>query len=140
MSLTDTLGSLAVASNGHFMTGVSTDIGTSFVRPSGRTGDMLYATSTLTGIGKSLAYTRTEFKNSNGDLLAYGCEYRKPRTSRDTLSRLCRPYKVRWKIIFSSCKSNLCMSRRCPTSRLQKNVKFSDDGEDVIEGDDLEID
>jgi len=35
MSLTDTLGSLAIASKGHFMTGVSTDIGTSFVRPAG---------------------------------------------------------------------------------------------------------
>lgn len=74
LSLTDTLGSLAVATKGQYMTGVSTDIGTSFVKPSGRTGDILFATATLTGIGKSLAYTRTEFKNAKGDLLAYGCE------------------------------------------------------------------
>lgn len=55
------------------MTGVSTDIGTSFVRPSGRVGDVLYAKTTLTGMGKQLAYTRTDFKNEKGDLVAYGC-------------------------------------------------------------------
>lgn len=51
LSLTDTLGSLAVATKGHYMTGVSTDIGTSFVRPAGRVGDVLHAKSVLTGIG-----------------------------------------------------------------------------------------
>ena len=51
LALTDTLGSLAVASKGHFMTGVSTDIGTSFVRPGGRVGDVLHAKAVLTGIG-----------------------------------------------------------------------------------------
>ena len=51
LSLTDTLGSLAVATKGHFMTGVSTDIGTSFVRPAGRVGDTLYAKAILTGMG-----------------------------------------------------------------------------------------
>jgi acyl-coenzyme A thioesterase 13 len=52
LSLTDTLGSLAVATKGHFMTGVSTDIGTSFVRPAGRVGDTLYAKAILTGMGR----------------------------------------------------------------------------------------
>lgn len=52
MSLTDTLGSLAVASKGHYMTGVSTDIGASFVRPAGRTGDTLHARATLTAMGE----------------------------------------------------------------------------------------
>lgn len=52
-SLTDTLGSLALASKGHFMTGVSTDIGTSFVRPAGRAGDILHAKAVLTGMGRS---------------------------------------------------------------------------------------
>lgn len=52
MSLTDTLGSLAVASKGHYMTGVSTDIGASFVRPAGRTGDILHARATLTAMGE----------------------------------------------------------------------------------------
>jgi len=33
------------------MTGVSTDIGTSFVRPGGRVGDVLHAKAVLTGMG-----------------------------------------------------------------------------------------
>lgn len=53
MSLTDTMGSLAVATKGQWMTGVSTDIGTSFVRPSGRPGDILHAKATLVGMGSS---------------------------------------------------------------------------------------
>lgn len=68
MSLTDTMGSLVVATKGYCsntkflsccsalmpltgMTGVSTDIGASFVRPAGRPGDIVYATSHLTGMG-----------------------------------------------------------------------------------------
>lgn len=73
MSLTDTLGSLAVASKGHFMTGVSTDIGTSFIRPAGRVGDTLYGKAVVTAMGKSLAYTRVDFTNDKGTLVAYGC-------------------------------------------------------------------
>ncbi|KAG6831930.1 hypothetical protein H0H92_006531 [Tricholoma furcatifolium] len=72
LSLTDTLGSLAVATKGHFMTGVSTDIGTTFVRPAGRVGDVLHAKATLTGLGKSLAYTRVDFTSPDGELVAYG--------------------------------------------------------------------
>jgi acyl-coenzyme A thioesterase 13 len=55
------------------MTGVSTDIGTSFVRPAGRVGDVLYAKTALTAMGKQLAYTRTDFTNAQGELVAYGC-------------------------------------------------------------------
>lgn len=51
MSLTDTLGSLAVATKGQYMTGVSVDIGTSFVKPAGCVGDELTAKATLTGMG-----------------------------------------------------------------------------------------
>jgi acyl-coenzyme A thioesterase 13 len=51
MSLTDTLGSLAVASHGQYMTGVSTDISTSFVKPAGKPGDELKMTATLTAMG-----------------------------------------------------------------------------------------
>jgi acyl-coenzyme A thioesterase 13 len=51
MSLTDTMGSLAVATKGQFMTGLSTDIGTSFVRPAGKAGDVLHASTTLVGMG-----------------------------------------------------------------------------------------
>ena len=72
MSLTDTLGSLAIASKGHFMTGVSTDIGTSFTKPAGRVGDTLYGNAVVTAMGKSLAYTRVDFTNDEGTLVAYG--------------------------------------------------------------------
>jgi len=51
LSLTDSLGSLAVATHGTFMTGVSTDIGTSFVRPAGVEGDTLLASATLISMG-----------------------------------------------------------------------------------------
>jgi len=73
MSLTDTLGSLAVASKGHFMTGVSTDIGTSFIKPAGTVGDMLHGKAVVTAMGRSLAYTRVDFTNDKGTLVAYGC-------------------------------------------------------------------
>ncbi|KAF9475648.1 thioesterase thiol ester dehydrase-isomerase [Pholiota conissans] len=102
LSLTDTLGSLAVASKGHYMTGVSTDIGTSFVRPAGRVGDTLHAKAVLTGLGKQLAYTRVDFTNPSGDLVAYG-------------------YHTKY-IGKSSSHS--------------ENVKFSEDGETVLEGED----
>ncbi|KAJ4482076.1 HotDog domain-containing protein [Lentinula aciculospora] len=72
LSMTDTLGSLAVASKGYWMTGVSTDIGTSFVRPAGRPGDVLHVKAVLTTLGKSLAYTRVDFTDSAGELVAYG--------------------------------------------------------------------
>jgi len=72
MSLTDTLGSLAVASKGHFMTGVSTDIGTSFIKPAGRIGDTLYGKAVITSMGTSLAFTRVDFTDDKGTLVAHG--------------------------------------------------------------------
>jgi len=54
------------------MTGVSTDIATSFVKPAGRIGDTLYARATLTAMGRTLAYTRVDFLNARGDLVAFG--------------------------------------------------------------------
>ncbi|KAF9450576.1 Thioesterase/thiol ester dehydrase-isomerase [Macrolepiota fuliginosa MF-IS2] len=104
LSLTDTLGSLAVATKGQFMTGVSTDIGTSFVRPAGRVGDVLYTKTTLTGMGKQLAYTRTDFLDAKGQLVAYG-------------------YHTKY-IGKSSVHAN--------------NVTLSEDGERVLEGEDLD--
>ncbi|KAF8967144.1 thioesterase thiol ester dehydrase-isomerase [Flammula alnicola] len=106
LSLTDTLGSLAVATRGHFMTGVSTDIGTSFVRPAGRIGDVLHAKAVLTGMGKQLAYTRVNFTNPNGELVAYG-------------------YHTKY------------VGR---SSSHGENVKFSEDGETVLEGQDKDVD
>ncbi len=104
MSLTDTIGSLAVATKGQYMTGVSVDIGTSFVKPAGRVGDELTVQAVVTGlgafayqssharmwfltvapdylrfpapVGKSLAYTRVDFFNAQGQLAAYGRESR----------------------------------------------------------------
>lgn len=57
MSLTDTLGSLAVATKGQYMTGVSVDIGTSFVKPAGKVGEELLAKATVTGIGTYLPFS-----------------------------------------------------------------------------------
>ena len=51
MSLTDTMGSLAVATKGQCLTGVSVDIGTSFVKPAGRVGDELRISAVVVGIG-----------------------------------------------------------------------------------------
>ncbi len=68
MSLTDTMGSLVMATKGYCsntmflmccsaltpltgMTGVSTDISVSFVHPAGRPGDIVYDMSHLTGMG-----------------------------------------------------------------------------------------
>ncbi|KAJ7459873.1 HotDog domain-containing protein [Mycena latifolia] len=111
MSLTDTLGSLVVATKGETLifleTGVSTDIGTSFCRPCGKAGDILHVKAELIGMGKSLAYTRVEFTNpDSGLLLAYGHHT---------------------KYVGKS-------------SVHPKNVKFSEDGEVVIEGEDLDVD
>ncbi|PAV16917.1 Thioesterase thiol ester dehydrase-isomerase [Pyrrhoderma noxium] len=72
LSLTDTLGSLAVATKGCYMTGVSVDIGTSFLKPAGTPGDILKARAMVTGMGKTLAFTRVDFINAKGDLVAYG--------------------------------------------------------------------
>jgi len=88
------------------MTGVSTDIGTSFVRPAGRVGDVLHAKVVLTGMGKQLAYTRVDFTNPSGDLVAYG---------------------YHTKYVGKS-------------SSHPENVKFSEDGESVIEGEDKAVD
>jgi acyl-coenzyme A thioesterase 13 len=61
LSLTDTVGSLAIASKGYFMTGVSTNIGSSFVRPAGNVGDVLYAKAVVTAIGETLRTSNVPF-------------------------------------------------------------------------------
>ncbi|KAF8583329.1 thioesterase thiol ester dehydrase-isomerase [Ramaria rubella] len=105
-SLTDTLGSLAVATKGQFMTGVSTDIGTSFVRGAGTTGDILNVKAVVVGLGRSLAYTRVEFTDRKGQLVAFGHHTKYVGKSNEH----------------------------------PKNVKFSEDGEKVIEGEDVAAD
>lgn len=63
LSVTDSLGSLAVATKGNFMTGVSVDIGTSFVRSGGTTGDELLVKAELISMGWSVFMTSPEIDN-----------------------------------------------------------------------------
>ncbi|KAG8761645.1 hypothetical protein FRC14_000029 [Serendipita sp. 396] len=124
LSLTDTMGSLAVATKGQWMTGVSTDINASFVKPGGKLGDMIFMESRVVGFGKNMAYTRTEFCDRNGQLLAYGSKiYIGPANSFTYRSHRKGHTKFLGKTI-----------------NHPKNVKFSEDGESVIEGQDLEED
>lgn len=51
LSLTDTMGSLAIATKGQWMTGVSTDISASFVKPGGKLGDKVLIEGRVVGIG-----------------------------------------------------------------------------------------
>ncbi|EUC63313.1 thioesterase/thiol ester dehydrase-isomerase [Rhizoctonia solani AG-3 Rhs1AP] len=94
------MGSLAVGTKGQWMTGVSTDISTSFIKPAGTEGDTLYCRGIVDGMGKTLAYTRIEFRNQGGQLVAFGHHT---------------------KFVGK-------------TVNHERNVKFSPDGEDLIEG------
>lgn len=60
MSLTDTMGSLALATKGQYMTGVSTDLAATFVKPAGKPGDILNMAATVTGMGE--CHTPTAFR------------------------------------------------------------------------------
>jgi len=134
MSLTDTLGSLAVASKGHFMTGVSTDIGTSFTRPAGRVGDTLFGKAIVTAMGKSLASTRVDFTDSEGTLVAHGRMF--PLYNE---SQVLKPYTDHTKYIGRSSNhkvrpgSFVYPSFSALTFSLQDNVEFTKDGEGLVE-------
>ncbi|PIL22481.1 hypothetical protein GSI_15169 [Ganoderma sinense ZZ0214-1] len=146
MSLTDTLGSLAVATKGHYMTGVSVDIGTSFVKPAGRAGDELIAKAVITGIGKSLAYTRVDFYNVQGQLAAYGrCSSSASLTDRRISAVLLDQLflvHVIFPIGFSPSPTTptaLDHTKYVGKSAGHKHdVKFSEDGEYLIEGADID--
>ncbi|KAE8233029.1 hypothetical protein CF326_g1931 [Tilletia indica] len=72
-TLTDTMGSLAVASKGLYSTGVSTDIHTVFSKPAGTLGDEVKVTGEIISMGKLLATTRIELRHPKTDvLLSYG--------------------------------------------------------------------
>ncbi|KAL9936867.1 hypothetical protein V8E36_004102 [Tilletia maclaganii] len=72
-TLTDTMGSLAVASRGLYSTGVSTDIHTTFAKPAGTTGDEVKVTGEIISMGKVLATTRVELRHPTTDaLLSFG--------------------------------------------------------------------
>lgn len=59
-TLTDTMGSLAIASRGLYSTGVSTDINTTYVKSGGGVGDTINLSGQLISMGKTLAFTRME--------------------------------------------------------------------------------
>lgn len=48
------MGSLAVATRGQWMTGVSTDISASFIKPGGKLGEEVFMESKVVGIGPFL--------------------------------------------------------------------------------------
>lgn len=52
-TLTDTMGSLAIASKGFYSTGVSTDISTTFVKAAGKAGDSVIAEAQVISLGQS---------------------------------------------------------------------------------------
>ncbi|KIM19540.1 hypothetical protein M408DRAFT_205137 [Serendipita vermifera MAFF 305830] len=85
------------------MTGVSTDINASFVRPAGKLDEQIRMETSVVGIGGNLAYTRTEFRDAAGKLVAFGSHT---------------------KFVGK-------------TVNHPKNVKFSADGETVVEGEDI---
>lgn len=70
--LVDTGGSLAVASRGLFSTGVSTDLNVTYIKSAGKIGDTVTCKFTCDSLGKTLAYTRVEFSNDKGQLVARG--------------------------------------------------------------------
>ena len=69
MTLIDSGGSLAVATNGYRNTGVSTDINATFARPAGKAGDVIRVTSEIISMGKTLSYTRTELRDIDSNEL-----------------------------------------------------------------------
>ncbi|KAK0563230.1 hypothetical protein OC861_004912 [Tilletia horrida] len=72
-TLTDTMGSLAVASKGLYSTGVSTDIHTTFVKPAGKVGDDVNVIGEIISMGKVLATTRIELRHPDTNaLLSFG--------------------------------------------------------------------
>ncbi|KAF5484740.1 putative esterase [Colletotrichum siamense] len=71
-SLVDLGGSLAVASKGRFMTGVSTDINVTYLNPGGTPGDIMTGTAICDKMGRTLAYTTVQFFNKKGELAARG--------------------------------------------------------------------
>ncbi|KAG0657761.1 hypothetical protein C6P46_006228 [Rhodotorula mucilaginosa] len=109
-SLVDTMGSLALASRGLYMTGVSIDMSQTFVRGA-KLGQTVRIQSELVNMGKTLAYTRVELHDAeSGKLLAYA-EITPPPP----------PAGSHTKYIADALKSD-------------KNVKFSEDGEAILEG------
>lgn len=72
-TLADIGGSLALAANGMYMTGVTTDLSTTYLGSSGKPGDELEMHCHCQKMGRTMAYTFIEFYNPRTrDLVARG--------------------------------------------------------------------
>lgn len=71
-ALVDTVGSLAVGSNGYKMTGVSTDINSTYMSDAGRLGEEVRLEGLCDKQGRTMAFTRVNIYNHAGKLAARG--------------------------------------------------------------------
>ncbi|EGG12678.1 uncharacterized protein MELLADRAFT_58511 [Melampsora larici-populina 98AG31] len=72
-SIIDTCGSLSLSAKGLWMTGVSTDIHVSYLRPAGKEGSSIDIEAKVESMGKTLAYTSVFLRDPvTGKLLARG--------------------------------------------------------------------
>ncbi|KAK3303190.1 HotDog domain-containing protein [Chaetomium strumarium] len=71
-ALVDLGGSLAVASKGHYSTGVSTDLNVTYLKSGGKKWEKLRGIAICQRIGKTLAYTTVSFWDDKRKLVARG--------------------------------------------------------------------
>lgn len=72
-TLVDIGGSLALASNGFFMSGVTTDLSTTFLASGGKPGSQILIDCFCQRLGRTMAFTFVEIKDpASGALLARG--------------------------------------------------------------------
>lgn len=72
-TLVDVGGSLALAANGYFMTGVTTDLSTTFLAAGGQPGHTILLDCYCQRVGRTMAFTFVEIKdNVSGKLVARG--------------------------------------------------------------------
>lgn len=68
-ALVDIGGSLALASEGMFMTGVTTDLATTFLAPGGKVGENITIDCYLNKLGRSMAFTSVNIGHLQGNEL-----------------------------------------------------------------------
>jgi acyl-coenzyme A thioesterase 13 len=71
-SLIDIGGSLAVASKGLYSTGVTVDLNSTFISSAGGPGNKVFVNCRCDKLGRTLAYTSVEFRDSRSRLVARG--------------------------------------------------------------------
>ncbi|RXK41979.1 hypothetical protein M231_00700 [Tremella mesenterica] len=73
LSLTDTITSLCLSTHGiPAPTGVSVNVSCEFVRPAGKEGDIIICSSEVVRLGRTMAYTRINFLDSQERIVAFG--------------------------------------------------------------------